>query len=598
MSLLVLFLSSGWAQATEGDGDEFLNLYYGGADMVESATRGATPLDRVVENVTVITAAEIKRMNAHYLAQVLDRVPGLFVSFYGHDYMSTASLSIQGSSYHQVLVLVDGVRWNFAYSGFADTSTIPVEIIERIEVIKGPASSTWGSAMGGVINVITKKATAAKELTGQVSASLAQAESHSLVGQANGQLGKVGYFVHGAEKETDGIDNNRFWHDKNVYGKVTALLPAASRLTFTGGYSSPELNYGDVSYSAGSLGRFTANPRDGFGTAIFDTIFADKFSFNISGHYHKKKYRSQYTNLSTKTIYAESYNDEETSGFTSKLVFQGQQQQAIIGFDFDRSKIMTQASAEYYEEGWGLYANDTISFGDFTVVPGARYDAFSISEDMVSPSLGVVWNFTDSSLLRATAGQGFKKPIWANGLNSNPGLRPEKVTSYQLGLESRVLKFATIRAQIFHHNVRDGWKLNNSYVYENKEKLRRYGGEMELATLAFHGVSAVLNGSYVCSDYPTSPNIDTYNGNLIVRYDNPQVVEVELAGHFLWERENGGEEGSIIWDLNLNRNFSLGEETSFDLFATGHNLTNDSQYFYSYYENPSRWFEAGVRIFF
>jgi len=94
-------------------------------------------------------------MNAHTVAELLNRVPGIFVNFH-QDFGATSFFHIQGSDPRHVLVLLDGISWKFLSSGSVETNSIPVGIIERIEIIKGPASSAWGSSLGGIINIITR----------------------------------------------------------------------------------------------------------------------------------------------------------------------------------------------------------------------------------------------------------------------------------------------------------------------------------------------------------------------------------------------------------------------------------------------------------
>ncbi|HLD29275.1 MAG TPA: TonB-dependent receptor plug domain-containing protein, partial [bacterium] len=139
---------------------EVLRLFYSEKALVVSSTRHPKPISQVAENITIVTAREIEEMNAHTVAEVLNRIPGVFINFgQGVGSFGSASLIyIQGSEDRHVFVLVDGVAWNFLSSGAAETNAIPVGIIERIEMIKGPASSAWGSSLGGVINIITKPA--------------------------------------------------------------------------------------------------------------------------------------------------------------------------------------------------------------------------------------------------------------------------------------------------------------------------------------------------------------------------------------------------------------------------------------------------------
>ncbi len=153
---LACFILLAWVGGAAGETEietedemAILSMFYEEKDLVvQSATRYPKPLSQVAENMSVITAADIEAMNAHTLAEVLNRVPGIFVNLTGQDFCSTSMIQIQGSNRRHVLVLIDGFAWNPMSSG-AITVPIPVGIIERIEIVKGPGSSAWGSSLGG-----------------------------------------------------------------------------------------------------------------------------------------------------------------------------------------------------------------------------------------------------------------------------------------------------------------------------------------------------------------------------------------------------------------------------------------------------------------
>ncbi|HTZ18664.1 MAG TPA: TonB-dependent receptor plug domain-containing protein, partial [Dissulfurispiraceae bacterium] len=128
----------------------FLLMYFKEEELqVVSSTRSIKSISRVAENMTVITAQDIERMNAHTLADVLNTVNGVQVQFSSTTPGSHASASIQGSDERHVTIFIDGVVQNNLSSNRADMGLIPVQNIEKIEIVKGPASSVWGSALGG-----------------------------------------------------------------------------------------------------------------------------------------------------------------------------------------------------------------------------------------------------------------------------------------------------------------------------------------------------------------------------------------------------------------------------------------------------------------
>jgi vitamin B12 transporter len=126
-------------------------------EIVVTATRTEEEILTAPGHVTVLGEEEISRSGARNLADLLTRQAGIKVNDYGAE-GAQKIISIRGSSSSQVLILVNGVRQNDSNSGGADLASIPLDNIERIEIIRGGFSSLYGAdAVGGVINIITKR---------------------------------------------------------------------------------------------------------------------------------------------------------------------------------------------------------------------------------------------------------------------------------------------------------------------------------------------------------------------------------------------------------------------------------------------------------
>jgi vitamin B12 transporter len=127
------------------------------AEVVVTATRVPTPLDEVLAPVVVIDRATIERSNAGDTADLLRFHAGLEIARNGGPGQPT-SLFIRGAESNHTLVLVDGVRINPGTIGLPALQNIPPDMIERIEIVKGPRSTLWGSdAIGGVVNIVTRR---------------------------------------------------------------------------------------------------------------------------------------------------------------------------------------------------------------------------------------------------------------------------------------------------------------------------------------------------------------------------------------------------------------------------------------------------------
>ena len=129
--------------------------------MVVTASRIETALDAVGSSITVITREEIEKRQAVQLTDVLRGVPGLDVVRQGGP-GQTASVFLRGGNSSHTLVLIDGIEVNdpSTPARFFDFAAIPVDNIERVEILRGPGSPLYGSdAIGGVINIITRRST-------------------------------------------------------------------------------------------------------------------------------------------------------------------------------------------------------------------------------------------------------------------------------------------------------------------------------------------------------------------------------------------------------------------------------------------------------
>lgn len=126
-------------------------------ETVVTATRTATRADELVSDVEVIDRKAIETSTARTLAELLARNGGLQMSANGGR-GKQSSVFLRGTENRHTILLVDGVRLSSATAGTPSWDNIPVEMIERIEILKGPASALYGSeGVGGVVQIFTRK---------------------------------------------------------------------------------------------------------------------------------------------------------------------------------------------------------------------------------------------------------------------------------------------------------------------------------------------------------------------------------------------------------------------------------------------------------
>src|SRR5215467_6862086 len=125
--------------------------------VVITATKLETRAEQLGASVTVVPGDDVQRYHYESVEDILRTVPGVDIRRSG-SYGKISNISIRGANANQVQVLVDGVRVKSPTTGQVDLSDISPDLIERIEVIRGPQSTLYGAdAIGGVVHIITKR---------------------------------------------------------------------------------------------------------------------------------------------------------------------------------------------------------------------------------------------------------------------------------------------------------------------------------------------------------------------------------------------------------------------------------------------------------
>jgi vitamin B12 transporter len=612
-----------------------LALFYEEKDLVVTPTRHTKPISQVAENISVITEREIEEMNAHTVAEILNKVPGLYVGS-NQDFGASSLLYIQGSEQRHVLVLVDGIPWNYLSEGGAETNSIPVGAVDRIEIIKGPASSSWGSSLGGVVNILTKPTGDRQRPSGSIRASYGEKNSQDYRAQVSGMAGPVGYYLFAGRQDSKGLRDARYFDNYSLYAKFRLPVSDYVEANLSTGYSRPDTKFGDFPVldqdiaATGSLHSF-------FAAASIEAFLARGLSFRIS--YHRLEQKSGLLNNvlglgmigSQGELFLENVFDEKTTGGRAKLVWEKGRHTAVLGVDFDQGRLDQTSNAGLFYQLQGapanttthpeidqraVYANDTIVIGEWSLTPGIRVDDNSITSSFVSPSLGLTRKLGKESLLRASAARGFTIPplSWSSGgglfLNPNPALEPEEVWSFQAGIESGALKYLWARATLFRHDLdnaltgvvdAEGEPASNVLIVNDGE-IRRQGLELEFQTLPFHHLSLQGGFSYVdISPSNESGSEETYAWSIGLRYDDKASFRAELFGRFVWWDVYpyfNASYDDFIWELNLNKKIHSMKTMKTEIFLTAHNVFDGAQFSNGEYRNPETWIEAGIRLVF
>ena len=589
-SALLLLVSLHTPALAASDEDlQTLGMYYEPNDLVVSATRNPKPLSQTAENITIITAAEIEMMGAHTLVDVLSNVPGIQMADRGGPGFHF-DFFVQDSTEIHTLVMLDGVTLNFMGNQYVDISGIPIQIIDRVEIVKGPGSSSWGSALGAVINIVTKSPLEGKKAGGTLFFSGGERDTRDSRGELSGSIGPFGYYLYAGNLTSAGFRFNSAADQNDFYAKLRWEFPEHGSLLFTTGYDRGVVGEGDL-----RQWEFVSRTRrqSFLSTLSFNYPVNERIDLDLSLRTTYKKTISFGNELSGKPL-EDLFAREYSYGGSARLTWRGEANTLAVGTDFDHLDIKDD-NFQLPSDKYGIFLNDTLTVGYVSITPGLRYDRMRPVGDFFSPSLGVAWNPTDKITLRAYAAHGYSLPIL------HPDATLEKVTTVQAGVETTQIPYLWLKGTFFRNQLTDVENTDTgSLVNELKQ-----GVEVEGKTVPLFNTSLSAGYTFIdVTDSDTGEVIKDFPRQIVklgIHYDDNSSFRGTLLGRYVWFNATAGnhaKSSAIIWDLNLAKKVFKRHDTAIELFFDAHNLFNGAQYSWDAFKNPRRWVEGGIRFNF
>lgn len=283
-AFLFLPIFSAWAQDFNATGTTNIDL----GTIAIIPTRAAISMDRVAENFSIYTQKDIETTPARNLGEFLSFIPGVDIKV-TNGFGQPADISIQGSDARYVLLMVDGIPFNTQLSGQANPTIIPLENVDRIEVIRGASSSAWGSALGGVINVVTKNVGDSQIPHGSLTKTFAEFHTDKEAMDLSGEMLGVGYYFFGEHMESDGVRQFSDDNESKFFGKLGHALGDEAKLEGSFGYTGQKVHdgvlYGLLTTSTPQTARYGQLKLD---------INKPEFNFNLAGKYNDQDLRTDF----------------------------------------------------------------------------------------------------------------------------------------------------------------------------------------------------------------------------------------------------------------------------------------------------------------
>lgn len=450
---------------------------------VVTATSTVRALEDAPASMTVITREELALRPVQDLEDALRGTPGLQFTGIG---MTRRGVSIRGMGSEHTLVLVDGQRIGNGAGAVAhadyDLGWVPVEAIERIEVVRGPMSSLYGSeALGGVVNVITRRSTdawqGAAHLNGGVREDDRGGQTHQLGVYAGGPLvpDVLGLSLTGETRQRQETPLHRDAALSEIEGRDADS--ASATLSWTPD-AAQRIDFG---YASGQENRWR-NTRSGGRAPVeyesHDRIERERFSLAHRGDWSwgnssVRAYRNtlertnRYTNGVVPTSPRQELTDDVIDGSVSLAAAA---HLFSLGGEWRREQLEDRgfASGDAQIIHRALFLQDEIELAPaWSLVLGNRFDRHETYGWHNSPRAYLVHHVTDALTIKGGGGRGFKAPtlkqlspgysaIGGGGMFAiygNPDLEPEINTTYELSADYQAAGWS-LNAGLFQNNLR------------------------------------------------------------------------------------------------------------------------------------------------
>jgi vitamin B12 transporter len=525
--------------------------YYKLNEVVITATKTPTNLLQVANSISVIDSVQIANSNSNNVFDVLKNETGISFTRQGGN-GTLSNLYIRGANASHTLVLIDGVEVNLTNdpSGVYDFSALPIDNISRIEVLRGPQSTLYGSdALAGVINIITKKGNGSPGFS--LLTEGGSYNTYKILAGAHGAYNKFNYSVTLSTTGSDGFSaaSEKYGNiedDGYTKNNLSSLLGYAFSENFdfklSTRYTKSESDYDQFG------GEFGDDP-----TYIFDQ---EEISWRGEGNasllegFWKQKIGLSYI----RNVRKYSFDTSAASIYASNSFYDGRKYKLDWQNDFyiNNSNILTagaelefdEASSEYYAYTYltpmliasvipmsssrtiGVYLQDQVNIDKmFFATAGVRFDDHNKFGSKFTYRIAPAYIFWQTGTkIKATIGTGFKAPslyYLYDPSYGNQDLKPEESFGWDAGIEQYFFNQNLTLGITYFSN-----KFTNMFGFDfvtfktiNIKEAATNGVEFNIEFKPIEGLNLKANYTYTDAR-DLSPNSADYDEKLLRRPDN------------------------------------------------------------------------------
>jgi outer membrane receptor for ferrienterochelin and colicins len=524
--------------------------------VIVTASKREQSLQEAPASVSVMDAAALAYRNAITVDDALRYVPGVNMTYDQVDVRGSSGYSRGAGS--RVLLLVDGIPLLTGDTGELNFESIPMGQIERIEVVKGAASALYGSsALGGVINVITRRVPEEPETRIRTYGTIYSPPSFSqwdwsgrtrfqggISASHSERFGPVGLSLYGSRMTDDSYRQNDWKKRTNLSLRTDISISPDDVLAVTANFLDqyrgaflywkdlenalvpPDVYQGETIHST----RF-------YTTAIYTHTMAPNAVMTTRAVWYKNRFTDALGDR------VDESNSDVLRGEVQFSWSPSERHWLTFGAEGNYDKVRATLFGNHHGGGGAVYAQDEFKLLDpLELTLGARYDIQSLdsaqTNSQVNPKAALVYTASAGTTIRATVGRGFRSPTVAESFTStniggftivpNPGLKPERSVSYEVGANQVLGENAVIDLALFQNDFWDlietGFNAQGQGQFSNVTRARIRGLELSSQLQFFNrGLSCDLSYTYV------DPRDITAND--VLKYRHRHIVYLSAMGH-------------------------------------------------------------------
>lgn len=444
------------------------------------------PIGKINENITIIDKEAIQNSPSKSVEELLAEYTGFDIRRRGGNGVQ-ADISVRGSSFEQVLILVNGIRINDSQTGH-NSMSLPFDMasIEKIEIVKGPAARRFGqNAYAGVVNIITKPSAEEKVI---ISASGGDYKTYSLGLGAHFGTEKISNFIQASSSSSEGYRYNTDYKINNLYyqnhfkinnGQLKLQAGVQEKKFGANGfYSSPKATeqYEETQASLVSIGYEQKFDRFSLNSNAYWRRGQDLYLFNRA---KPEIYRNMHIGNNVGAEVNGSYNSElGTTGIGVEV-----RKEFLASNNLGhRERFLTQV---FFEHHFSFLENK------LQLSPGISWAKYDNAGDFFYPGLDVGFNFNENHKIYGNISKVNRIPTFTDLYYvsktevGNPNLKPENALSTELGYKFQKNNFLA-KMSVFNRNSDNSidWVKENeddAWRAENIGKIETKGVEVEFS---------------------------------------------------------------------------------------------------------------------